>query len=135
PLEDEEISAFMDRELKKRGVTIHAGTTVEKLERQNGTIKAILKNGTAIVAEKLLVSVGRGFNSKGIGLEKVGVQLGKRGEVLVNERLETNVPGVYAVGDLVGKAMLAHVASAQGKVRSEERRVGKAGGSLRWAED
>src|SRR5207249_2183312 len=44
PLEDEEISAFMDRELKKRGVTIHAGTTVEKLERQNGTIKAILKN-------------------------------------------------------------------------------------------
>ena len=119
PLEDEEISAFMDRELKKRGVTIHAGTTVEKLERQNGTIKAILKNGTAIVAEKLLVSVGRGFNSKGIGLEPVGVQLGTRGEVLVNERLETNVPGVYAIGDLVGKAMLAHVASAQGKVAVE----------------
>ena len=119
PLEDEEIAAFMDRELKKRGVTIHAGTTVEKLERQNGTIKAILKDGTAIVAEKLLVSVGRGFNSKGIGLEKVGVQLGKRGEVLVNERLETNVPGVYAIGDLVGKAMLAHVASAQGKVAVE----------------
>jgi len=119
PLEDEEISALMDRELKKRGVTIHAGTTVEKLERQNGTIKAILKNGTAIVAEKLLVSVGRGFNSKGIGLEKVGVQLGKRAEVLVNGRLETNVPGVYAIGDLVGKAMLAHVASAQGKVAVE----------------
>jgi dihydrolipoamide dehydrogenase len=119
PLEDEEIAAFMDRELKKRGVTIHAGTTVEKLERQNGTIKAILKDGTAIVAEKLLVSVGRGFNSKGIGLEKVGVQLGKRGEVLVNERLETNVPGVFAIGDLVGKAMLAHVASAQGKVAVE----------------
>ena len=119
PLEDEEISAFMDRELKKRGVTIHAGTTVEKLERQNGAIKAILKDGTAIVAEKLLVSVGRGFNSKDIGLEQVGVQLGRRGEVLVNERLETNVPGVYAVGDLVGKAMLAHVASAQGKVAVE----------------
>lgn len=119
PLEDEEIAAFMDRELKKRGVTIHTGTTVEKLERQNGTVKAILKNGTALVAEKLLVSVGRGFNSKDIGLEKVGVQIGKRGEVPVNERLETNVPGVFAIGDVVGKAMLAHVASAQGKVAVE----------------
>lgn len=116
PLEDEEIASFMDRELKKRGVTIHTGTTVEKLERQNGTIKAILKDGTALVTEKLLVSVGRGLNSTGIGLEKVGVQVGKRGEILVNERLETNVPGVFAIGDVVGKAMLAHVASAQGKV-------------------
>ncbi len=119
PLEDEEIASFMDRELKKRAVTIHTGTTVEKLERQNGTVKAILKDGTALVAEKLLVSVGRGFNSKDIGLEKVGVQIGKRGEVLVNERLETNVPGVFAIGDVVGKAMLAHVASAQGKVAVE----------------
>lgn len=119
PLEDEEIAAFMDRELKKRGVIIHTGTTVEKLERQNGTVKAILKDGTALVTEKLLVSVGRGLNSKSIGLEKVGVQVGKREEVLVNERLETNVPGVFAIGDVVGKAMLAHVASAQGKVAVE----------------
>jgi len=119
PLEDEEIASFMDRELKKRGVTIQTGTTVEKLERQNGTVKTILKDGTALVTEKLLVSVGRGFNSKNIGLEKVGVQVGKRGEVLVNERLETNVPGVFAIGDVVGKAMLAHVASAQGKVAVE----------------
>ncbi len=116
PLEDEEIASFMDRELKKRGVTIKTGTTVEKLERQGATVKAILKDGTAVEAEKLLVSVGRGFNSKGIGLEKAGVQVGKRGEILVNDRLETNVPGVYAIGDVVGKAMLAHVASAQGKV-------------------
>lgn len=116
PLEDEEIAAFMDRELKKRGVTVQTGTTIEKLERQNGTVTATLKDGTAVVADKLLVSVGRGFNSRGIGLEKAGVQLGARGEILVNEHLETNVPGVYAIGDVVGKAMLAHVASAQGKV-------------------
>jgi len=116
PLEDEEIAAFMERELKKRGVTVLTNTTVEKLERQNGTVKAALKDGTTIVAEKLLVSVGRGFNSRGIGLEKVGVRLGPRGEITVNERLETNVPGVCAIGDVVGMAMLAHVASAQGKV-------------------
>ena len=116
PLEDEEIAAFMERELKKRGVTVHTNTTVEKLDRQNGTVKATLKDGTTILVEKLLVSVGRGFNSRGIGLEKVGVRLGTRSEIVVNERLETNVPGVCAIGDVVGMAMLAHVASAQGKV-------------------
>lgn len=116
PLEDDEIANLMERELKKRGVEIRTGTTVESVERQAGSVTARLNNGSTITAEKLLVSVGRGFNSKGIGLEKVGVQLGRRGEIQVNDRMETNVPGIYAIGDVVGKAMLAHVASAQGKV-------------------
>jgi dihydrolipoamide dehydrogenase len=116
PLEDEEMSSMMTRELTKRGVTIRTGTTVEKIERRDDVVKAVLKDGTVVETEKLLVSVGRGFNSKGIGLEKIGVQVGARGEILVNARMETNVPGVYAIGDVVGKAMLAHVASAQGKV-------------------
>ena len=116
PLEDEEMSSMMTRELTKRGVTIRTGTTVEKIERRDDAVKAVLKDGTVVEAEKVLVSVGRGFNSKGIGLEKIGVQVGTRGEILVNARMETNVPGIYAIGDVVGKAMLAHVASAQGKV-------------------
>lgn len=116
PLEDEEIAAFMARELKKRGVELSVGATVEKVERQPGTVRAMLKDGEVVESEQVLVSVGRGFNSKGIGLEKAGVQVGKRGEILVNDRMETNVRGVYAIGDVVGKAMLAHVASAQGKV-------------------
>jgi dihydrolipoamide dehydrogenase len=116
PLEDEEIASFMARELKKRGVELYTGTTVEKVERQPGAVRATLKDGTVVDAEQVLVSVGRGFNSRGIGLEKTGVQVGKRGEILVNDRLETNVRGVYAIGDVVGKAMLAHVASAQGKI-------------------
>jgi dihydrolipoamide dehydrogenase len=119
PLEDEDISSTMERELKKRGVTVLTGTTVDRLERSPETITAHLKDGTQIVAEKLLVSVGRGMNSRGIGLEQVGVQTGRRGEILVNERMETTVPGIYAIGDVVGKAMLAHVASAQGKVAVE----------------
>jgi dihydrolipoamide dehydrogenase len=119
PLEDEEMSSMMARELAKRGVTIQTGTTVEKIERGGVGVKAILKDGTGLEAEKLLVSVGRGFNSKGIGLERIGVQVGRRGEILVNGRMETNVPDIYAIGDVVGKAMLAHVASAQGKVAVE----------------
>ncbi len=119
PLEDEEVSSMMARELKKRGVTVLTGTTVEKLERSSEIITAHLKDGAQIVAEKLLVSVGRGLNSRGIGLEQVGVQTGRRGEILVNDQMETTVPGIYAIGDVVGKAMLAHVASAQGKVAVE----------------
>jgi dihydrolipoamide dehydrogenase len=119
PLEDEDVSSMMERELKKRGVTVLTGTTVERLERVPTAITVSLKDGTQMVTEKLLVSVGRGFNSRGIGLEQVGVQTGRRGEILVNDQMETTVPGVYAIGDVVGKAMLAHVASAQGKVAVE----------------
>jgi len=119
PLEDADISSTMERELKKRGVTVLTGTTVERLERSQETVTAHLKDGTQVAAEKLLVSVGRGMNSRGIGLEQVGVQTGRRGEILVNGRMETTVPGIYAIGDVVGKAMLAHVASAQGKVAVE----------------
>ena len=116
PLEDEEIASFMSRELKKRGVELYTGTTVEKIERQPGMVRATLKDGVVVEMQQILISVGRGFNSNGIGLEKAGVQVGKRGEILVNDRMETNLRGVYAIGDVVGKAMLAHVASAQGKV-------------------
>ena len=119
PLEDEEVSSMMERELKKRGVTVLTGTTVEKLERSSEIITAHLKDGAQIVAEKLLVSVGRGLNSRGIGLEQVGVQTGRRGEILVDDQMATTVPGIYAIGDVVGKAMLAHVASAHGKVAVE----------------
>ena len=119
PLEDEEVSALIERELKKRKVQLHTGTTVEKVSRSTGVFTAVLSNGSELEADKILVSVGRRFQTQGIGLEQVGVGLGARGEIEVNERLETNVPGVYAIGDVVGKAMLAHVASAQGKVAVE----------------
>ena len=119
PLEDEEVSVLMARELKKRGVEVQTGTTIEQVAVQDGLVTAHLKDGSTIEAEMLLVSIGRGFQSRDIGAEKAGVALGRRGEILVDERMQTNVPGVYAIGDVVGKVMLAHVASAQGKVAVE----------------
>ena len=119
PLEDEEISQMTERELKKRGVDIHTGVTVDSIVREPGLVTAHLRNGLSFNVEQVLVSVGRGFNTRGIGVEKAGIAIGSRGEVLVNDRMETNVTGVYAIGDVVGKAMLAHVASAQGKVAAE----------------
>ena len=119
PLEDDEIAATMARELKKRRVTLLTGTTVDTLERGAATVTAHFKDGSKLEVDKLLVSVGRGFNSRGIGLERAGVQTGRRGEILVNEKMETSTAGIYAIGDVTGKAMLAHVASAQGKVAVE----------------
>src|SRR5207248_1400311 len=103
-------------ELKKQGVTILVDTRVDKVSVGPDQVTTSLASGEPIISEKVLVSVGRRFNTAGLGLEDAGVVLGGRGEILVNERMETNHRSIYAIGDVVGKAMLAHVASAQGKV-------------------
>jgi len=119
PLEDEDVSALIERELKKRKVQFHLGTKVDKVTRGETAATVTLENGVSLETQMILVSVGRGFNTSNVGVEEVGIQLGARGEILVNQKLETNVPGVYAIGDVVGQAMLAHVASAQGKIAVE----------------
>jgi dihydrolipoamide dehydrogenase len=120
PTEDEEVSALLAAELKKQGVTILVNARVEKVAVGPSGVSTTLADGTTVTSAKVLVSIGRRFNTGGktdeLGLEAAGVQLGRRGEILVDERMATNVPGVYAIGDVTGKAMLAHVASAQGKV-------------------
>ncbi|RMH06326.1 MAG: dihydrolipoyl dehydrogenase [Nitrospirae bacterium] len=116
PTEDEEVSRLIERELKKQQVQIYTGTTVERLERGGDLLRVTLHSGVQFDVSTVLVSVGRRYQTQGLGLEQVGVQLGERGEIVVNDHLETTVPGIYAIGDVVGKAMLAHVASAQGKV-------------------
>ena len=119
PCEDEEISAFLERELNKRNVQSLLGTSVTHVNKTNVNVTVDLNTGASLTCDAIVVSVGRRCNTRAIGLEEVGVQLGSQGEIVVNEFLQTNVPGVYAVGDVVGKAMLAHVASAQGKVAVE----------------
>jgi len=116
PTEDEEVSALLAAELKKQGVTILANTKVDKVAVGAQGVTTTLADGNRVTSAKVLVSIGRRFHTTDLGLEKVGVTLGRRGEILVNERMETSVSAVYAIGDVVGKAMLAHVASAQGKV-------------------
>lgn len=119
PREDEEISVFLERELNKRGVQSLLGASVTHVNKTNVNVTVDLDTGASLTCDAIVVSVGRRCNTRAIGLEEVGVQLGSQGEIVVNEFLETTVPGVYAVGDVVGKAMLAHVASAQGKVAVE----------------
>ena len=116
PGEDEEVSALLTAELKKQGVTILPGTRVDKVSVGADGVTTSFADGKPVTFSKVLVSVGRRFNTLQLGLEAAGVELGRRGEIVVNQRMETNRPGIYAIGDVVGTAMLAHVASAQGKV-------------------
>lgn len=118
--EDVDISAVIEREMKKAKIKLLTGLKVESVERDpDGMMLTVLSDGSKIKTEQILVSIGRSLNTEGIGLEQAGVKRGLRGEVTVNDRMETNVPGVYAIGDITGKILLAHVASHQGLIAAE----------------
>jgi dihydrolipoamide dehydrogenase len=116
PLEDEEVSAELERALKKRGLKLHTGTTLTGVESGDGGLRLRLdKQGkaTSVEAELLLVAVGRKPVTEGLGLEALGIRL-DRGFVEVNGTMQTALPHVYAIGDVVQSPALAHVASAEG---------------------
>jgi dihydrolipoamide dehydrogenase len=116
PNEDEEVSVELERAFKKQGINFVAGARVTGTEKRGDRIavryEAAGQPGE-FVCDRVLLGVGVQPNSDGIGLEKVGVQT-ERGFIKVNDRLETTIPGVFAVGDVTGKLALAHVAFAQG---------------------
>ena len=122
PNEDEEAAAELVKTFKKRGVKVLAGTKVKSVSKtDSGTTVAIEgeKGEESLEAEITLVAVGFKPNSKGIGLEEAGVELDQRGFVQIDDRMATNVPGIWAVGDVTGKLLLAHAASAQGMICAE----------------
>jgi dihydrolipoamide dehydrogenase len=114
--EDTEISELLERELKKKKIKLHTGVKAEKVDIKNDGVHVLLSDGKEIVAEKVLVSIGRIFNSDRIGTEETGVMKGMHGNIIVDEQMQTNLPGVYAIGDVTGRLLLAHVASRQGIV-------------------
>jgi len=115
--EDEEMSAVLEREFKKAKIKLLTNVKVEKVEKgSDGMMVVKLSNGTEVRTERILVSIGRHMNSENLGLDTVGVVIGKRGEITVNGKMETSIPVIYAIGDVTGNMMLAHVASQQGLV-------------------
>ncbi len=119
PLGDEDVSKLMARELRKQKIAVRLGEKIESVARVGEEMVATIGGAEAVRADLVLVSVGRTMNTDGLGLDRIGVRLGARGEIVVNEKMETNVPGVYAAGDVVGEPMLAHVASAEGVAAAE----------------
>ncbi len=116
PVEDEEVSKALERSFKKAGMTIHTSSEVTKVDTSGKGCVATVKTPTGeikIEADIVLSAVGVATNLENIGLEDVGVKTDK-GRVVVDDFYKTNVPGVYAIGDIVKGPALAHVASAEG---------------------
>lgn len=117
PLEDKRLAKQFQGAYRKRGIKVLLKTKVEEIsEYATDYVVARLSDGSEVTAEKVLVSVGRKPNSADIGLEAAGVEIDGRGYVVVDDYLETNVSGVYAIGDINGGQMLAHVASYEALV-------------------
>ena len=114
--EDTEISELLEKELRKKKIKLIKSVSVNKVSVSGEGVTATLGDGQEFNAHKMLVSIGRSLNSDGIGLEEAGVTKGQKGEISVNDKMQTNVEDVYAVGDVTGGAMLAHVASKEGAV-------------------
>lgn len=122
PLEDEEVSVELTKAFTKQGIQVLAGTKVEGIEMKEAGVKVKVagSNGELVLnAEQALAATGFTPNTTGLGLEEIGVALSEKGLVEIDERMATNVPSVWAIGDVTGKLMLAHVASAMGIVCAE----------------
>ena len=117
--EDEEVSKVIHKALRKKDVDIFTSTKVEESKKEGNKFKLKLSGGEKLEAEKILISVGRGPNSKDIGLEEAGVATDEKGNIKVDSRLRTNIANIYAVGDVIGGLQLAHVASEEGKIVAE----------------
>ncbi len=114
--EDEAVSALLLREMKRQGIRVSLGAGVEGVESAESGVRVRLSSGEAVEAERVLVAVGRSLNGREIGAEAAGLSVGPRGELRVDDGMETGVDGVWAIGDVVGRKQLAHAASAQGEV-------------------
>ncbi len=114
--EDMEISETMAKELKKKKIKLLTGVGAQKVTIEADGVHAMLSDGKELVAEKMLVSIGRSLNSENLGLDAAGVAQGARGSITVDDHMQTNVPGIYAIGDVSGGIMLAHTASTGGLV-------------------
>ena len=122
PAEDEEISSFAAEHFTKQGMTIKTGTRVQKLDRKKDRVLASINcNGVMeeLEFDAVISAIGIVGNVEDLGLEEVGVET-KSGHVVTNEYCETNIPGIFAIGDLTGMPWLAHKASHEGALVAEK---------------
>jgi len=117
PHMDREIVRILLGEMQTRlGVTLHLACEVQTIEKCDGKASLTLRNGTCIVVDNVLYAAGRGGNVGDLNLEAIGVKMGNRGLVLVNENYQTSVPNIYAAGDVIGFPALASTSMEQARV-------------------
>ena len=119
-LQGKTISSTLTRSFIKQGIDIRCNAVVEKISPVSLGLELSLKEGDPLICDKVLISVGRKVVSEGLALEMAGVLTDNKGAITVNEKMETTVPGIYAIGDVTALNMLAHVASHQGIVAANQ---------------
>jgi dihydrolipoamide dehydrogenase len=129
PMEDQWVGRLLEREFRKQGVDVLTSQKIASVDKTDGSVRVALENGQEIETEKVLVSVGRRAVCDEETVRALGLKM-SGAAVAVNEKLETNVPGVYAVGDVVGTTYLAHGAFAEAHVAA----VNATGGNVRIAD-
>ena len=117
PVEDNELSIRLQKSFKKRGIDVRTSTTVSSIDTSGDCARLTLSNDEIVEADIVLMSVGRRYHS-GI-VSDIDVDLSDRGAILTDDRMQTSVPGIYAIGDVVGQSMLAHCATMEGVVAAE----------------
>ena len=118
-LEDESSSKQLERAFRKRGINFELGTRFKSATKRAAGVTVTLEDGKNFNADVLLVAVGRGPTSANLGYEAQGIKM-DRGYVLVDDKCRTNIPGIWAVGDLIPTLQLAHVGFAEGILVAEE---------------
>jgi len=118
PLETQALSTGLTKSFKARGIEIQAGVAVKEIKKEANGVIIELANQSKIEATAALVAIGRSLNSDKIGLDKAGVKVDK-GAIVVDDMMKTNVPGIWAIGDVTGKSLYAHVATHQGIVAAD----------------
>jgi dihydrolipoamide dehydrogenase len=122
PNEDEDVSRQLNRSFTEMGIAIKTSTKVEEIKSHEGGVSVTVSSGDkteTLEAEKVLIGIGFGPNTEKLGLDKVGVTT-NRGWIEVDDYCQTNVPSIWAIGDVTGKLLLAHVASHQGVTAVEK---------------
>lgn len=118
PLECERLSQALTQAFKKEGIEVITATSVQTITKTEKGVEAKLSNNTTIAVEKALISVGRKLNSEALNLEKANVRV-EKGAIQVDDSMKTSVPHIYAIGDVTGQFMYAHVATHQGLVAAD----------------
>ena len=123
PLEDDDVSAALHKVFKKRGIAIYPSTKASSFKQKDDRLQVELTGQNneqkTVTVEKILVSAGRLPNTENLGLEEAGVKLDDAGFIQVGDYYQTDVPGIYAIGDVVRTPLLAHVASKEGEIAVE----------------
>jgi len=119
PMEDKRISLLIERTFHQKGIEIFTKTKLKKIKEYGEKIKAELDNGKEITIEKALICTGRKPKTHNLHLENTGLRINPRGYILVNKKMQTNVSGIYAAGDVTGEPLLAHKSFAEGIVAAE----------------